>query len=162
MQALLEAFSTRRSFDRLRGWSVHHAEVMLEAEDRIAPEVLVLDREGALHRWPLRWDWLTDDVAAAALGAQRLGEGLRALRGIAYVLTMPAWLADDGGLWVLGPEERPLDHEEVVVVAVGDRSSRELLVGLVHHRPRRQVAPWEHAVLGAPEVSCGRRRRWRA
>jgi hypothetical protein len=103
MQALLEAFSTRRSLDRLRGWSVRHADVMLAAEDRIAPEALVLDPEGALQRSPLRWEWLADDAAAVSLGAQRLGEGVRAVRGVAYALTMPAWLADDGGLWVLGP-----------------------------------------------------------
>jgi len=151
MQALLEAFCTRRSRDWLRGWSLHHAEVMLEADDRIAPEALVLDREGALHRWFLRWDWLTDDAAAASLGAQRLGEGVRAVSGVAYALTMPAWLAGDGDLWVLGPEDRPPDQEEVVLVSVGDRTSRELLVGLVHHRPRCRVAPWERAILGTPD-----------
>lgn len=124
---------------------------MLEAVDRIGPEALVLDREGALHCWPLRWDWLNDDDAAASLGAERLRDGVRAVRGVAYALTLPAWLAGDGGLWVVGPEGGPPEHEEVVLVTVGDRSSRDLLVGLVHHRPRSGVAPWERAVLGAPD-----------
>jgi len=152
MRALLEALSTTRSLDRLRGWTVHRAEVTVAARRPVDPEAVVLDREGAVHRWPLRWEWLADDRSAADLGADRLEGAIRALGGLAYAVTMPAWLADDGTLWVLGPRDRPPSHEEVVVIAAGDHAGREVLVGLVSRRPPRPgIDPWERAALREPE-----------
>jgi hypothetical protein len=155
MQILLEAVSTRRSVDKLRGWSVHHAEVALQDADCVEPEVTVLDRDRAVHHWPLRRQWLVDDAAAADLAAERLSAAIRAVGGVAYAVTMPAWLAPTGSLWVMDPDERPADHEEVVVLAIGDRRGREVMVGLVHHRPGARIMPWERVHLGQPEPLLG-------
>jgi hypothetical protein len=95
---------------------------------------------------------VADDRSAADLGAERLEGAIRALGGLAYAVTMPAWLADDGTLWVLGPRDRPPSHEEVVVIAAGDHAGREVLVGLVSRRPPRPgIDPWERAALREPE-----------
>ena len=68
MRALLETTCVGRSFDQMRGWSIHCAERVLESSDRIEPEVAVLNRERVVHRWPLRWEWLADDRVVVEIG----------------------------------------------------------------------------------------------
>jgi hypothetical protein len=155
MQALLETTCAGRSFDQLRGWSIHCAERVLESSDRIEPEVSVLNRERVVHRWPLRWEWLADEEAAAPLWNERLPAQIRAVAGVAYSVTMPGWLAADGAIWVLDPQQRPAELEEVVVLAVGVRRTHELRVGLVHHGPASGIAPWERVRLAAYEPVLG-------
>ena len=155
MRALLETTCTGRSFDQMRGWSIHCAERVLESADRIEPEVSVLNRERVVHRWPLRWEWLADDRAAEPLWRDRLPAQIRAVGGVAYAVTVPGWMDADGDLWVLEPQERPADLDEVVILAVGDRRTHEVRVGLVHHRPASNIAPWERVRFGDYEPMLG-------
>jgi hypothetical protein len=148
MRALLETTCLGRSFDQMRGWSIHCAERVLESSDRIEPEVAVLNRERVVHRWPLRWEWLADDAAAAPLWRDRLPAQIREVGGVAYAVVMPGWVADDGAVWVLDPRQRPAGLDEVVILAVGDRRTHEVRIGLVHHRPSSGIAPWELVRLG--------------
>src|SRR5437764_7352370 len=141
MRALLETTCVGRSFDQMRGWSIHCAERVLESSDRIEPEVSVLNRERVVHRWPLRWEWLADESAAAPLWRERLPGQIRAVGGVAYSVVMPCWMDADGELWVLEPEERPAHLDEVVILAVGDRRTHEVRVGLIHHGPESGIAP---------------------